>query len=205
MSQNIGTLVIAPIRPNDSLDTYPTALSNEIKGGLHSYPLYTDLLNIPTARRQPGMLVNIYDDLPVINGGFKLLDDLTTWEYFTDEILLTGKGYGYQEPAFPILSVPYCYLVTKTKIYSQLSNDITLGLNGTNLNLITLTCLPNAVTTSTSTLYIDFDPTNEEPCMYITATGGGFNYEIELKRVLPQSSQLPTSYPSSSLIFVGAI
>jgi hypothetical protein len=37
MSQNIGTLVSAAIRPNDSLDPIATAYGNEIKGGFVCY------------------------------------------------------------------------------------------------------------------------------------------------------------------------
>ena len=63
MAQNTGTLVIAPIRPFDSSDTYASAYANDIKGGVHvvdklsgSTSGYTYLYDITNDRRQEGML-----------------------------------------------------------------------------------------------------------------------------------------------------
>lgn len=67
MSQNIGTLVSSAIRPNDSLDPISTAYSNEIKGGAHGYQTFDEMLVIPIARRQWGMLVTVYDDFDTNN------------------------------------------------------------------------------------------------------------------------------------------
>ena len=71
MAQNIGTLISAEIRPNDSLDLIATALSDEIRGGLHSYSNLTQRDNIITARRQWGMMVNVDNDSPY-NGNYQL-------------------------------------------------------------------------------------------------------------------------------------
>ncbi len=62
MSQNIGTLVSAAIRPNDSSDPIATAYTNEIKGSLHSYETLNDVYVIITSRRQWGMLASVYND-----------------------------------------------------------------------------------------------------------------------------------------------
>ena len=62
MSQNIGTLISAAIRPNDSLDQIASAYSNEIKGGNHGYETFNEMMSIPLPRRQWGMLVTIYND-----------------------------------------------------------------------------------------------------------------------------------------------
>ena len=62
MSQNIGTLVSAAIRPNDSLDQIASAYGNEIKGGSHGYETFDEMITITLARRQWGMLVTIYND-----------------------------------------------------------------------------------------------------------------------------------------------
>ena len=63
MSQNIGTLVSAAIRPNDSLDQIASAYSNEIKGGNHGYETFDEMIAIPLPRRQWGMLVTVYNDV----------------------------------------------------------------------------------------------------------------------------------------------
>ena len=42
MAQNIGILVSAAIRPNDTLDPIATAYASEIMGGLHTAATTTD-------------------------------------------------------------------------------------------------------------------------------------------------------------------
>jgi hypothetical protein len=71
--QNSGTLISSAIRPNDSLDQIASAFANEIKGGSHGYETYIDMYNIIVARREWGMLVNVYNDPdPVLNGTYQL-------------------------------------------------------------------------------------------------------------------------------------
>ena len=53
---NIGTLVSAAIRPNNSLDPIASAFASEIKGGLHTASSSTDRDNIILERRDWGML-----------------------------------------------------------------------------------------------------------------------------------------------------
>ena len=63
MSQNIGTLVTSPLRPNDSLDPIAIIFSSEAKGGHHSYATYADMLNAQVSyptRFEFGMLATIY-------------------------------------------------------------------------------------------------------------------------------------------------
>ncbi|NDE81982.1 MAG: DUF2793 domain-containing protein, partial [Actinobacteria bacterium] len=62
MSKNIGTLISAAIRPNDSLDLIASALAREIQGGLHSVENLTQRNQIYTVRREWGMLVSVYND-----------------------------------------------------------------------------------------------------------------------------------------------
>lgn len=62
MSQNIGTLVTAAIRPNDNLDLIASAYADEILGGLHSYETLAERDAIITARRNWGMLANVWND-----------------------------------------------------------------------------------------------------------------------------------------------
>lgn len=71
MAQNIGTLVTAAIRPNDSLDLIASAFANEIKGGHHGYATLTERDAIITARREWGMFVTVYNDGDN-NGVYKL-------------------------------------------------------------------------------------------------------------------------------------
>ena len=62
MPQNIGTLVSAAIRPNDSLDPIASAFASEIKGGLHTVQNITDRNAIIFERREWGMMCYVIDD-----------------------------------------------------------------------------------------------------------------------------------------------
>ena len=56
MSQNVGILVSAAIRPNDTLDPIATAYASEILGGLHTAANTTDRNSIIFERREWGMM-----------------------------------------------------------------------------------------------------------------------------------------------------
>ena len=53
---NSGTLVIAPVRPQASNDTFPSAIANEIKGGPFTATNLAGLSNIPAERLTIGSL-----------------------------------------------------------------------------------------------------------------------------------------------------
>jgi hypothetical protein len=54
MSQNTGTLVIAPIRVNDSGDVYPSAVASEILGGWKAVADAAALAALPVERLETG-------------------------------------------------------------------------------------------------------------------------------------------------------
>jgi hypothetical protein len=72
MSQNIGTLITASIRPNDSSDLIASAIDNELKGTHHSYDTLTQRDAIITARRSWGMFCTVNNDAPN-NGTYQLV------------------------------------------------------------------------------------------------------------------------------------
>lgn len=86
MANNVGTLVIAPIRPQSTADVFPTAVANEISGGWHSYPTYADLVSIPTERIAGGMAAYVQADnaIYVYKSGI--------WEVLT--VGMSGSGGG---------------------------------------------------------------------------------------------------------------
>jgi hypothetical protein len=167
MVQNIGTLVIDAIRPNDTIDTYPTGFGNEIKGGLHSYATYAQMLAIPTSRRTAGMLVSVYNDSnPKINGVFILQNNLTTWKYFNTLQILPAtidnitNGYVYTF----LLSAPHVYKVTKLSLQTTTGTAVvSLRINGvsSNINFTTLnvTTTKQTFTSLLSSNYIDVGQT----------------------------------------------
>lgn len=88
MAQNIGTLVTAAIRPNDSLDLIASAFANEVKGGLHSVTSSTDRNSIIAARREWGMMCYVVNDDKTYqltygyNAGSTNLTDNLNWKEF---------------------------------------------------------------------------------------------------------------------------
>jgi len=96
MSQNIGTLITAAIRPNDSLDLIASAFQNEIKGGHHAYATLAEKDAIIEARRDWGMFTSVYND-GVNNGIYQLeynlvdtdINNNSNWSIFSGG---TGTG-----------------------------------------------------------------------------------------------------------------
>jgi hypothetical protein len=87
MSQNIGTLITAPIRPNDSLDPIASAYSNELLGGLHSVTSSSDRDAIMSVRRTWGMMCYVVNDDTTYQLTYNYVDNTLTnnnnWKEFT--------------------------------------------------------------------------------------------------------------------------
>lgn len=77
MSQNSGTLVIAPIRVNDSADTYPSAYASEILGGWKAAADATARAAIPALRLETGCVCFQVDTLALYRW------DGAAWQAFT--------------------------------------------------------------------------------------------------------------------------
>ncbi len=76
MANNTGTLVIDSVRPANPLDTFPVALMDEIKGGLHVVDTMTTIdATLPVERRQLGMWVYCTGDQKT----YVLTPNLNTW------------------------------------------------------------------------------------------------------------------------------
>lgn len=102
MSQNIGTLITAPIRPNDSLDPIASAFQNELQGGAHSYQTIAERDSIFAARRQWGMIVTVYDDSPTLNGIYTLRYNQVDTDIMNNANWVV---FGSPEPFAQVLSV----------------------------------------------------------------------------------------------------
>lgn len=61
MAKNVGTLISASIRPNDSLDPIASAWAKEVKGGLHTVDNSTEMNSIIFQRREWGMMCYVTD------------------------------------------------------------------------------------------------------------------------------------------------
>ena len=115
MAQNIGTLVGAAIRPNDSLDPISSAFASEIKGGLHTAATSTDRNNIIIERREWGMMcyVTNLDKTFQLKYGYSNVNimDNNNWVEFSGsggggggsvEWIDSVISVGYSQPASPI-------------------------------------------------------------------------------------------------------
>jgi len=80
-TNNIGSLVSSPIRPNNPDDIIATAYASEIKGGHHSVETIALRNSIISQRRELGMLCSVYND-PGFNGTYQLKSYPNTWELF---------------------------------------------------------------------------------------------------------------------------
>ncbi len=88
MAQNTGTIVIAPIRPNDSADTYPSHESIYGKGGWREVQTVAERDAIPTERRSSGMAVFVTADQVL----YLLNLDMATWTAFNLSFSPVGVG-----------------------------------------------------------------------------------------------------------------
>jgi hypothetical protein len=111
--KNIGTLVTAAIRPNDSNDKIASAYAVEVKGGLHSYATLLERNNIISERREWGMIVNVYNDTTPANNTTWILKynkvnttitDNLNWEKYLGSSGSVGGSAYWIDPVISILS-----------------------------------------------------------------------------------------------------
>lgn len=142
MAQNIGTLVTAAIRPNDSLDLIASAYANEIMGGLHRATASTDRDAIITARREWGMMCYVINEDKMYqlsyNNSSTSLTDNSNWIEFTggggngsvihlDAYTIDGHGYTASGTnTIPSYSQDALYIVnfTSANVGASVSLDI---------------------------------------------------------------------------------
>jgi len=91
MSQNIGTLISASIRPNDSSDLIASAWATDIKGGLHVTDNIIGRDSIIVQRREWGMMCYVVDvdltyQLKYGHNSYTLTDNLNWVEFSSSSI-----------------------------------------------------------------------------------------------------------------------
>lgn len=125
MAQNQGTLVITAVRPNDSLDTYPVAIANEIKGGHHNYLTLNDIYAIPADRRQAGMLVTVTNDpQSAFNNTYVLQANLITWAYLNERYIMNANLENLNSDYILkiLLNSPYQFKVDKLYLETEIGS-----------------------------------------------------------------------------------
>lgn len=105
MSKLVGTRVIQPIVPNDSLDTYPTHTDIYGKGGYVSVDTVVDRNSISLYRQKVGMSVYVTETSTVYTLN-EVSDTLTdaNWSAFTVDGGVTTVT-STTEPANPIIGL----------------------------------------------------------------------------------------------------
>lgn len=115
MSQNVGTLVSAAIRPNDSLDPIASAYATEIRGGLHTAIDTLTRDAIIFERREWGMMCYVTGNdktyqLKYNYASTNIMDN-TNWVEFSGS---SGGGGGGTEWIDSVLEVRYSQPVSPT-------------------------------------------------------------------------------------------
>jgi hypothetical protein len=94
MAQNVGTLISAAIRPNDSLDLIASAYASEIKGGLHTVTDSTTRDSIIFERREWGMMCYVTNEDKTYQLTYNYIDtnimNNSNWKEFSG----SGNGSG---------------------------------------------------------------------------------------------------------------
>ena len=105
MSAETGTIVIAPVVPPDSVNTYPTHYDYYGHGGHRSVATVVDRDAIPVDRRAAGMLVTVVTTETI----YLLAEDLVTWESVAgvspDGSLTLEFSVGFANPTSQVTSI----------------------------------------------------------------------------------------------------
>lgn len=129
MAQNVGTLVTAAIRPNDSNDPIASAFAYEIKGGLHTHTTITDRDAIISERREWGMMCYVINDNKTYQLKYNYVDDDIMNNY--NWIEFSGSGGSGNEWIDSVLSIefqpPATYSVGDRYLAGTSQNDSLLG------------------------------------------------------------------------------
>jgi len=88
MANNIGTLVIAPVRPQSTEDTYPVAYASELRGGYYQVSSLVEMYAIPAERRIEGLICWVTDT----QKSYRLVGgiDNSNWQELVIDISSTG-------------------------------------------------------------------------------------------------------------------
>ena len=129
MAQNVGTLVTAAIRPNDSNDPIASAFAYEIKGGLHTHTSTSERDAIIFERREWGMMCYVTNDNKTYQLKYNYVDDdimnNSNWVEFS------GSGGSGNEWIDSVLSIefqpPATYSVGDRYLAGTSQNDSLLG------------------------------------------------------------------------------
>jgi hypothetical protein len=135
MAKNTGTLITAPIRPNDNLDLIASAYANEIKGGHHVYLTYSYMNNIITERREWGMLCSVYNTTTSVVETYQLsynlnstdISDNLNWKFILDNSSNTFKQFGNSFGATAVLGTTDNYGL---QLMYNNTPALTIGTNG---------------------------------------------------------------------------
>lgn len=110
MSQNIGTLISAAIRPNDSLDRIASAFASEIKGGFHTAATISDRDSIIVERRDWGMMCYVVDDKKTyqLTNGYSdsIITNNNNWKEFSGSGGSGGGDIEWLDSVKSVLLIP---------------------------------------------------------------------------------------------------
>lgn len=133
MANNIGTLVIAPVRPQSDLDTYPVAYANELRGGYYQVADFVELYAIPAIRRVEGLICWVSG----VEKSYRLIGGIENSDWQEVVIDISSTGYTDQDAqeaiglfvtssgSFYFEYVPFGYLAGHVKLATSSGLEIT--------------------------------------------------------------------------------
>lgn len=90
--ENVGTKIIATIRPATSEDSFPVAYANELQGGYMQINTLTNIdIEIPLERRVEGMMIYCKDT----KQRYQLQQDLTSWDLLKESVIVLDEAGQY--------------------------------------------------------------------------------------------------------------
>jgi hypothetical protein len=205
-----GTIVISPVRPANPNSTIATGLSNEIRGGHHTYETIIERDAIIESRRDWGMLCTIYNDSTPSNNktyilkyGFtstNLLDNSNWVEFVTTGASFVPTGGEWINSVQVVSATPsvltdgYRYLVDTGGIGDFFGQDGKIAQY--NSTALTFSFVEP---TDGTTLRVDSDPNTIYKYQGTFSTGIWVKEFLNQVRYLSATSSTGLTYSATSL------
>lgn len=159
MANNIGaTLIVAPIRPQSSEDTFPSSYANEALGGHHCVTTITERNAISTARRVEGMTCYVAEDektYSLING---ILN--ANWKESLSRIESIGQQINFVKAKGYVVDFSAVTNYTITALTAELNQGTltaTLQINNVTVGVLNCTSTKQRITFSASNIVVPED------------------------------------------------
>lgn len=180
MTQNEGTLIIAPIRPSSSEDIFASVFANEAKGGFHTAVSLSNRDSISISRREIGMLCYVIQEnkfYQLLNGTSNsnwieakfptdLLAAVTSVNTLTGNIILTtndipetiSRAYFNRQRLIAEMNISNLDIVGDVEYDTPIFNNNVLTWNSTKQKWVPRSPAINLTLDDLSDVVVNYDP-----------------------------------------------